>query len=315
MHRTASVADYDTTAEGPRVARMLRNLKGGLVFAMLTVNTVSWVLPLMLLALPKLLMPFGRPQRVVSRWMMRIAECWIACNAGIFALVNDTHWTLRGAEDLSPDEWYMVIVNHQSWADIVVLQTLFNRRIPLLKFFIKKQLMWFPFLGMAFWALDMPFMQRHSKSYLARHPEKKGSDLEATRRACEKFRHTPTSVINFVEGTRFSEEKRRRRGSPYRHLLTPRSGGVALAIATMGNMFSAILDVTVYYPHGAPRFWGLVCGDLDAVVVEIRRRAIEPWMIAGDYVGDREYRRAFHQWLSTVWSEKDERLEALGAEA
>ncbi len=289
-----------------------RNLKGTAVFAGLTLNTVLWIVPLLLLALVKLLLPVAAVRRVLTRWLMAIAEAWIGGNALLFGLVNDTDWTLRGAETLRMDEWYLVLVNHQSWVDIVVLQTLFNRRIPLLKFFIKKQLKWFPLLGAGFWALDMPFMERHSKSYLARHPEKKGSDLEATRRACEKFRDTPTSVINFVEGTRFSDDKRARRESPYRHLLMPRAGGVALALSTMGDMFSAILDVTVIYPGRIPKFWDMVCGELDAVVVEVQRRPVETWMIDGDYVGDREYRRRFHRWLGEVWSEKDERIAEFG---
>ena len=270
-------------------------------------------MPLLLLALVKLIVPATRARRLLTRWLMAIAEAWIGMNALIFGLVNDTDWTLRGAESLSREEWYLVLVNHQTWVDIVVLQTLFNRRIPLLKFFIKKQLKWFPLLGAGFWALDMPFMERHSKSYLARHPEKKGSDLEATRQACEKFRDTPTSVINFVEGTRFSDEKRRRRNSPYRHLLMPRAGGVALALSTMGDMFSAILDVTVIYPGGPPKFWSMVCGELDAVVVEVRRRPVEPWLLAGEYQNDREYRRRFHEWLAVVWGEKDARLSEFGA--
>ncbi len=281
------------------------------MFAVLTLNTVFWVVPLLVLAFLKLAAPIAAVRRTLTRSLMWIAENWIAANALILGVVNDTRWTLSGLEDLSRDEWYLVLVNHQSWVDIVVLQTLFNRRIPLLKFFIKKQLVWFPLLGVAFWALDMPFMRRHSKSHLARHPEKKGSDLEATRRACQKFRATPTSVINFVEGTRFSEEKRMRRDSPYRNLLMPRAGGVALALSTMGDMFSAILDVTVEYPGGAPKFWSMICGELDAVIVELVRRDVEPWMIEGDYLNDRAFRRRFHRWLAALWSEKDARLDEL----
>lgn len=271
-------------------------------------HTVFWFVPLMVLALIKLLLPVAGARRIISRLLMRIAENWISCNALVFGFVNDVRWDVQGLDELDRESWYLVIVNHQSWVDIVVLQTLFNRRIPLLKFFIKKQLIWFPFLGLAFWALDMPLMQRHSKSYLARHPEKKGSDLVATRRACEKFRHTPTSVINFIEGTRFSEEKRRRRNSPYRHLLQPRAGGLALALSTMGDMFSAILDVTVVYPAGAPRFWQLVCGELREVVVRVRHRDVEQWMLEGDYIDDREHRRRFHQWLGEIWTEKDQEI-------
>jgi len=293
--------------------KSLRNVKGLLVFSGLALNTIVWFVPLVAGALLRLLLPFAAPRRTLTRWLMRLAENWVSVNAAIFAAVNDTTWELRGFDDLSRDDWYLVIVNHQTWVDIVVLQTVMNRRIPLLKFFIKKQLFWFPFLGIAFWALDMPFMQRHSKSYLARHPEAKGGDFEATRRACRKFRYAPTSVINFLEGTRFSEAKRARRGSPYRNLLPPRAGGIALALTSMGEMFSAILDVTIVYPRGVTQFWALVCGELEHVIVEIRRRPVEPWLVRGNYVEDREYRRRVHQWLRELWQDKDRRIEELRA--
>lgn len=287
---------------------------GLLAFSVVTLNTIFWFVPIILLALIKLVLPFAATRRFLTNVLMKCAENWIGGNARVFGFMNNTQWHTRGMEGLSTDEWYLVIVNHQSWVDIVILQTLLNRRIPLLKFFIKKQLVWFPFLGQAFWALDMPFMQRHSKSYLAKHPEKKGSDLEATRRACRKFRHVPTSVINFIEGTRFTEAKRLRRNSPYLHLLPPRAGGLALALSTMGDMFSSILDMTIIYPQGVPKFWDMMCGRLGEVVVEVQRREIADWMVKGDYVNDREHRRRFHQWLGEVWGEKDANIEALTRE-
>ena len=42
-------------------------------------------------------------------------------------------------------------------------------------------------MGFAWWALDYPFLYRHSAEYLKEHPEQKGKDFEATRKACEKF--------------------------------------------------------------------------------------------------------------------------------
>lgn len=294
--------------------KIFRNLGGLAAFIIITLNTIFWIVPILLLALIKLLLPFAAVRRALTRLLMICAENWISVNAIIFGFMNNTRWHTRGLDGLSRDEWYLVIVNHQSWVDIVILQTLLNRRIPLLKFFIKKQLMWFPFLGLGFWALDMPFMQRHSKSYLAKHPEKKGNDLDATRRACEKFRHTPTSVINFIEGTRFSEAKRVRKNSPYQRLLQPRAGGLALAMSTMGDMFSSILDLTIVYPGGVPKFWDMMCGDVGQVVVEARQRKIADWTIHGDYVNDREHRRKFHQWLGALWAEKDVRLAELSKE-
>jgi 1-acyl-sn-glycerol-3-phosphate acyltransferase len=292
-----------------------RQVKGLVTFTVIAFNTVFWFVPLIIFAILKLLLPVPRFRRLMTRWIMAMGENWVSLNAAILSVGNTTDWEVRGIEDLSRNGWYLVVVNHQTWTDIVALQTVFNRRIPFLKFFIKKQLIWFPVLGVAWWAMDMPFMKRHSKSYLARHPEKKGEDLEATRIACEKFRDTPTSVINFIEGTRATAEKRANRNSPFKHLLPPRAGGIALALASMGSMFDAILDVTIVYPTGPTRFWDMMCGDFDRVVIEINKRPVEEWMISGDYSGDRDFRSRFHRWLTDLWSEKDARISEIQAES
>ncbi len=297
------------------IRKVSRQIQGIVTFTVITLNTIFWFIPLILFAILKLLLPVPRFRRQMTRWIMAMGENWVTVNAAILSLGNTTAWDVRGIEHLSRGGWYLVVVNHQTWTDIVALQTVFNRRIPFLKFFIKKQLIWFPVLGVAWWAMDMPFMKRHPKSYLARHPEKKGEDLEATRIACEKFRDTPTSVISFIEGTRSTAEKRAKRNSPFNHLLPPRAGGIALALASMGSMFDAILDVTIVYPTGPTRFWDMMCGDFDRVVIEIIRRPVEEWMISGDYSGDRDFRGRFHRWLTDLWSEKDARISEIQAES
>ena len=298
--------------------KIIRNLQGLLTFSACTVNTIIWFIPIFTLALVKFILPVNSVRTGITRVLMLCGEAWVGTNSRIFALGNATTWDVRGLEGLGCDQWYLVLANHQTWVDILVLQTLFNRRIPFLKFFIKQELVWFPFLGLAWWALDMPFMKRYSKSYLAEHPEKKGKDLAVTRRACEKFRDTPTTVINFVEGTRFTEDKRRLRGSPYRYLLKPRAGGVALAMSSMGEMFDTILDITIVYPDGPISFWDMVCGEFRHVIIDIRKRPVEDWLCAGDYENDREFRKQFHQWLGTAWEEKDQvidRLKSTSAQA
>ncbi len=305
-----------SAADGDRalIKNSLAAIKGVTVLGIATVSTVFWFTPLAVLTLLKLLVPIAAFRRTMTRWIMAIGENWIASNALIFGAANSTKYDIRGVDALSRSNWYLVIVNHQTWVDIVALQIALNRRMPFLKFFVKQQLIWFPVLGIAFWAMDMPFMKRHSKSYLKRHPEQKGRDLEATKRACRKFNDVPTSVINFVEGTRFSEDKRVKRDSPYRHLLPPRSGGVAIALSAMGSMFDAILDVTIFYPHGVPQFWDLLCGRFREVVIDIKPRPVDDWIVAGDYINDRHFRREFHRWLKVLWAEKDAQLALLHME-
>ncbi len=290
---------------------VLKNLRGLLVFSGLTLNTIFWFIPILVLAVVKLLVPIPPLRRSITRLIMWFGDQWVVVNRYMLAGGGTLNWQAETSEALKLDGWYLVIANHQTWVDILVLQTVLSRRIPFLKFFIKQELIWFPVLGVAWWAMDMPFMKRYPPSYLAKHPEKKGKDLEATRKACEKFKDTPTSVISFIEGTRFSEAKRDSRQSPYRNLLAPRAGGIAIALSSMGKMFDAVLDVTLVYPDRIPKFWNLCCGENVRVVAEVQVRACEANLVGGDYQGDRAYRRDIHQWLSRIWQEKDNRIDAM----
>ncbi len=288
---------------------LIRNLRGILVFSGFTINTIFWFVPILCLAIIKLVVPLPSLRRGITRALMVLGENWISINSAILHTAASIDWQARGVENLRKDDWYLVMANHQTWVDILVLQKVFNRRIPFLKFFIKQQLIWFPLLGIAWWAMDMPFMKRFSPSYLAKNPHMKGKDLKRTRKACEKFRHTPTSVINFVEGTRFSVEKREKKNSPYRHLLTPRAGGFAIAMSSMGRLFGAILDVTLVYPNGAAKFWDMCCGGHVPVIIDVKERPIDEWLLSGDYEQDRDFRRSVHRWLGEIWQEKDELIQ------
>jgi 1-acyl-sn-glycerol-3-phosphate acyltransferase len=279
--------------------------KGVVTASLMALNVVAWCLVLFAVAIAKVLLPIPAWRRTLSRAMTALAEGWIGTNNAIFRVMGALPLEPRGLEGLSMGEWYLVVSNHRSWVDILVLQALFNRRIPFLKFFLKQQLIWVPFLGLAWWALDFPFMRRYSSAHLARHPEDRGKDLAATRRACEKFRLIPTSVMNFVEGTRFTPAKHAAFKSPYRHLLPPRAGGVSFVLSAMGGMLHSMLDVTIAYTSGTPSFWDLCCGRVGTVRVDVRRRPIDPWLSAGDYTNDPAFRERFQAWLGGVWAEKD----------
>jgi 1-acyl-sn-glycerol-3-phosphate acyltransferase len=293
---------------------ILATLRGALTLSLIVINTLFWGTPLLLMAAVKLLTPLRSAREFLSRGLIALAENWIGVNTLLLTAGGALELDRRGDLDLERQQWYLMISNHRSWVDILVLQAAFNRRVPFLKFFIKDQLKWVPVLGLAWWALDMPFMRRHSREYLEKHPEARGRDLEATRRACEKFRLIPTTVINFVEGTRFTVAKRDAAGAPYRHLLPPRAGGVAFVLGAMGDMLHATLDVTLAYGARTPSLWDLCCGRLKRVIVHVRQRAIEPWMTGGSYTDDPAFREAFQRGLGGLWVEKDRLLDGLQSE-
>lgn len=284
-------------------------LRGIASMALLAINTLFWMSVLTPLALLKLAIPARAVRKQLDLALNAVAEGWIRSNA---ALLRGVSWDVRGIEGLRRDRWYLVVSNHQSWADIFVLQKLLTGRIPLLKFFLKQQLIWVPVIGLGWWALDFPFMKRHSPEFLAKHPERRGDDLAAIRRACEKFSLIPTAVMNFVEGTRFTPEKQRAAGSPYRHLLPPKTGGIGLALNAMGERFQSLLDVTIFYPGGAPSFFEMLAGRMRDVVVHLRERPIPADLAAGNYAADPEFRARLQAWIGELWREKDEMLEELG---
>jgi len=286
-------------------------LIGIIASLLMALNALFWVPILLLFSAVKLVLPFKAVRLLIDPILLFIAESWISGNKGWMDLTQRTRWDVEGVEGLDPHSWYLVNSNHQSWVDILVLQYLLNRKIPLLKFFIKQQLIWVPVMGLAWWALDFPFMRRHSEDFLRKHPEMRGKDQETTRRACEKFALIPTSVMNFLEGTRFTAAKHTQQQSPYQHLLKPKAGGMALALNAMGDKFQSILDVTIVYPDGVPTFMDFLAGRMHRVTVRVRRLPIPVPLRHGDYAQDPQFREAFSKWVQLIWQEKDAQISSL----
>ncbi len=276
-------------------------VRGAFSLVVLAVNTVFWCLLLFLVALCKLVIPIKGWRAFCSKILNAFGQNWIAINNLGLHYTKKIQWDVEGADALSPNQWYLVVANHQTWVDIVVLQKIFRGKAPMLKFFLKKELIWVPFLGMAWWALDFPFMRRSSSVQ---------KDFETARSACEKFKIVPVSVMNFLEGTRFTSEKRQKQDSPFKHLLKPKAAGIAIVLDAMEERLHSILDVTIVYPEGVPDIWAFLCSRSMAVKVLVRHLPVTKELI-GDYLTDREFRRHFNNWLNTLWAEKDNLIERL----
>ena len=292
------------------------HLRGTLSVLIYFVNTVFWFVPIFILSLLKL-PPIAFWRRLVSYPLDACATAWIGVNRINQNIFSRTNWSVSGVSQLSEKDWYLVVANHQSWVDILVLQRIFNRKIPFLKFFLKQELIWVPVLGLAWWALDFPFMRRYSKSFLAKNPHLKGKDMETTRKACEKFKSKPVSIMNFVEGTRFTEAKHARQASPFTHLLKPKAGGIAFVLSAMGDQLHKLIDVTIDYPAGVPSYWDFVCGKVKDIRVNVSVMPIKNIMQGGffndTYFSDPAQKAKFQQWLNARWQEKDEQLAALNS--
>ena len=270
--------------------------------------TILCSIPIILAGMIKLILPIPTIWRSISVFCNLMMYCWCEGLAVLLHLNPRLKWDIQGLESLSKKNWYLLICNHHSWADIVVLCVIFRQHIPMNKYFLKQQLAWIPFMGLACWALDMPFMRRYSHGYLVRHPERRGKDVETTRRSCEKFRVYPTTIVNFVEGSRFTEEKRQKVHSSYRNLLPPKAAGIAMALNVLGSQFDKLLDVTLCYPENDKTpFLDMLSGKLTRIVVRVDLRPITA-DLHGDYLNNKNFKRSFQQWLNTLWEEKDNKI-------
>ncbi|GAB2888513.1 acyltransferase [Uliginosibacterium flavum] len=292
---------------------MLRWLPAPLkaLFVALTIglNTILVFIAFIPFALIKLCLPL-RPARVFAdHCLIAIANAWVNANGLWMNAIERQDWQVSfdgGSDKLHLKGWYLISCNHQSWADILILQRIFLGRIPFLKFFLKRELIYIPIIGLAWWALDFPFMRRGGKTLAAA-----AADMATARKSCEKFRHIPTSVINFLEGTRFTAAKHKQQKSPYPHLLKPKSGGASIALGTMGELFESMLDVTIVYPDGVPTFVDVMCGRMGRVIVEVKQVQIPAEFIGEAASRDPHYRSKIQVWLNSQWAEKEARISEL----
>ncbi len=282
-------------------------LLGAISAVILVALTLACGGPAAILGLVKLIVPAsGKYLAPAFEWLV---VCWSRGFTGWLSLFSPAITVEREGE-FSRTKNYLIVSNHQTWVDIFVLLIGTNRTIPSTRFFMKRELLWIPLVGFVAWSMDFPVMRRHSREYLAKHPEKRGSDLATVRKACEKFQQIPVSVVNFSEGTRSTPEKLSASKGPYRHVLPPKAGGVTTVLAAVGDHLDAAVDTTIHYPDGVPTFWDWMCGR--AGRMHIHMKVVDLPQV--DALGDSgqisaESRERVKRFLEERWIEKDQRLE------
>lgn len=285
-------------------------LRGILCLLLFLLDTLVLTIPFYTVAFLKWIVPLPRWRRRATWLLHRVADVWLYFLNLPQELSKKTRWVVKGIESIHGPGSCLLMVNHQTWVDIMVLIKLFYRKIPDFKFFVKKELLWLPIVGQAFWAVDFPIMRRYSRKEIQQKPHLKGKDLEAARKACEKFKDMPVSIFNFVEGTRFRWEKHAEQRSPFKHLLRPKAGGFALVMGAMGDRIHHILNVTIVYPHGVKNFWKYLCGMVEEIRVHVERIPVTKELI-GDYTSNSEYRDRVQNWLNTLWHKKDHLIDEM----
>lgn len=283
-----------------------------MTLVVLTLSTTLAFIPIFFFCILKIL-PIISWRRFCTKILHGITALWIDFNNFFISYTKPAQLEISGIEAIQPSNWHLIVANHQSWLDIVLLQYALNRptRIPILMFFIKNSLKWVPLLGFAWWAMGYPFMKRHSKDYLARNPHKKGEDLKSTLKAIERFKKMPASIVSFVEGTRFTTHKKMQQQSSYQHLLKPKAGGISFVIGAMHKEIDSLLDVTISYSNKKCSIWDFFCHRLDRIKIQIRQIPIPNEFRHTALLECDDLQAEFRTWLNEKWLEKDQLIQML----
>lgn len=284
----------------------LKKLARGLtVTSVMTGSTFFHGPPVLALGLTKIFKKSAK----VDETNIKITNSWLGVNNWLIEhVLKNTQWQISVDEslDLNMQGHYLMTCNHQSWVDTTVNQYFGLTRMPLTRFFTKWELIFIPFVGQAFKILGFPMMKRHSKEQIAKNPALKYRDMEEARKSCEQLISQPFTLLNYLEGTRFTQEKHDQQQSPYTHLLKPKAGGLALALSILGDKIDALVDMTIVYPDGIPGYGEFWLGEVPRIAVNLRKIDIPNWVLGGNYEDDAEYRARFQKWIDQIWTEKDQ---------
>ena len=286
------------------------NIIGFFTFILIIVELIVGFGTLTIVNIPRAIFPFKSLKIKLSKISNTIGEYTVYGLKIIMKIMHRDAMQVFDNNEFDKNQWYMAVSNHQSWADIFILLVAAHKRIPLLKFFMKKELAWIPFIFLANKTLNMPFVNRHSKKQLEKNPNLRFKDYENTLMACKRFQRSPSTIFSYAEGTRNNSTKHQAQNSPYKNLLIPRVGGIATALSAMPNI-DVLVDYSVVYKSDKRGAWAFLKGDMRDVKVSVKKYNIPEDLKNKNYSTDEEYRKNFKIWIEGIWEEKDKEIERL----
>ncbi|WP_350560190.1 acyltransferase [Psychrobacter sp. CAL346-MNA-CIBAN-0220] len=297
-----------------RTPRLGKALSMATATSVIAINSFGVSVPLWLMGATKIITGAA----IADKTVIKITNYWInSNNALIDNILPYKDWRISLPDDVHSHGKYLLISNHQSWVDTSIVQYISENRLPLTRFFTKFELIYIPVVGQAFYFLDFPMMRRHSKEAVAKNPALKGKDIEEAKRACALLRNKPFTLLNYLEGTRFTQSKHDKQNAPYTHLLKPRAGGLSLAIDALGADIDGILDMTIVYPDGVPTYSDLWKGNIKRLGVDVRHIEMPEALFKGIQNGgyeDEAIKAQMFDWLDHAWQQKDQRITDMLAE-
>lgn len=283
---------------------VFENIIGITSITILVLNTFILSCLLIPLGIIKFFLPITALKVLFTKFIIKVGELWIFTNKIWVKALHNPKWQIIGKENIKSDGWTIATSNHQSFADIFLLQDITNRKMPMLKFFMKYVLIYVPVIGLSWWALDMPFLKRYTKKQLENNPELHGKDVREMKRALKHYALYPVTVFSFAEGTRFTIKKNLHQKSPFKNLLKPKEGGLATALSLV-NEIDSLIDFTIKFDTKKRSFWDYLCGRMNSVKVIIREIKIPAKFLNIDLLENKILRSEFKDWLHDIWNEKD----------
>ena len=283
----------------------------------LSLNTIFYGSLVSFCGIIKFIIPIAEFRIFITRIAYWISGGFVLTNNVLIKVFYAPAWDIQGMENLNMNGTYLVLSNHLSLLDIPALQRVFFQQIPFLRFFIKQQLIFVPFLGQGLWALNFPSMKRYSKETLNKHPQLRGKDLGTTKRSCENLRGQPVSILIYTEGTRFTPEKHSRKNSPYKNLLKPRAGGIHSVLSSLGDELTSILNVTLVYPgHASPSLFDFLLGKISRIIIRIEALKLgERGVPSLETIQSKAGSLAVRNFLNKTWEVKDKIISKIHSES
>lgn len=247
------------------------NLLIGVVL-LIPVSIVSWLIPNQAVSRACFFVVehlYRTAVKVDSFWMQRVM--------GIKLVING-----NANNHKSP----VVICNHQSWFDIPLVQEVITGNGPIIKFLIKRELVWVPIIGWICLALNFPRLQRGKNTNTGR------SDFSLIQKASKNHGSESGALLIFPEGTRFTEQKKITQNAPYQHLLKPKSGGLKM-IQKHAAPDTPLIDITIDYHQENVSIWNCLHGDPKRITITLDHYRLNDIEDIGE-------------WLNERWRKKDE---------
>ena len=117
------------------------------------------------------------------------------------------------------------------------------------------------------------------------------------------MKKNPVTIINFLEGARFNETRKKLKKSPYKNLLPPQAAGTSIVLNELKDEITQVLDVTINYSKGATLV-DFITGNIPEITVKLETIDLNSsWH--GEFYEDKVFRQTIVAKFQNLWQQKD----------